>query len=479
MCGTNRRLATGIALLLMVGTARAGTNVWTGGGPFATGLGNRVIQSLAVSSDSKTAYLGTGSGTVFAYTMGAPTATTNAATAVTSQGATLNGTVNAQGSSATVTFQYGPTPAYGSTATAAESPVSGSGDTAVSAAITGLACNTYYYFRVVASGVSGEATGSLVSLHTGACTSQTINFPNPGAQVYGTSPTVTATASSGLPVSFSSSTPGVCTATSAGVLTFVHTGTCTILASQAGGSGYAAVSVAQTFTVVGASQSISFGAAPSLVVGGTATLAASATSGLAVSYSSLTPGVCSVSGSTVTGLAAGTCTVAANQSGSGGYSAAAQVTQDITVGKGSQAIVFGSAPTVVVGGTGTLFATGGASTSPVVFASSTPAVCTVAGSTVTGVTAGTCTVTADQAGDANYNAALQVSQNVSVVASPVTTVSGDVGTGLITASISGGGALCSFSRYDFSATLPATAPAGAVFPHGVLDRKSTRLNSSH
>ena len=71
-----------------------------------------------------------------------PTVTTNAATAILAFSATLNGTVNANGSSTTVTFQYGLTVAYGSTVTAAQSPVSGSTNTAVSASIAGLTANT-------------------------------------------------------------------------------------------------------------------------------------------------------------------------------------------------------------------------------------------------------------------------------------------------------------------------------------------------
>lgn len=68
-----------------------------------------------------------------------------------------------------------------------------------------------------------------------------------------------------------------------------------------------------------------------LTLGSTATATATATSGLAVTFSSLTAGVCSVSGSIVTGLSAGTCTIAANQAGSTQYSPALQVTQSIAV----------------------------------------------------------------------------------------------------------------------------------------------------
>lgn len=76
--------------------------------------------------------------------------------------------------------------------------------------------------------------------------------------------------------------------------------------------------------------SIAFSPA-TLAVGGSTTANATATSGLAVSFGSTTATICSVSGSTVTGLAVGTCTVAANQAGNSTYSAAPQVTQNINV----------------------------------------------------------------------------------------------------------------------------------------------------
>src|SRR3546814_17598673 len=66
-----------------------------------------------------------------------------------------------------------------------------------------------------------------------------------------------------------------------------------------------------------------------------------------------------------------------------------------------------AAPVFALGGTFSVSAIGGASTSPVIFASTSPAVCTVSGSTVTMLAAGSCTLTADQAGAGNYNAASQ------------------------------------------------------------------------
>ena len=93
-------------------------------------------------------------------TLAAPaTAVTSTATAVTPTGATLNGTVNANHDSATVTFEYGLLNTYGSSISATQSPVSGSTDTLVSKAIAGLTPNTLYHYRVVATNLSGSAQG--------------------------------------------------------------------------------------------------------------------------------------------------------------------------------------------------------------------------------------------------------------------------------------------------------------------------------
>ena len=61
-------------------------------------------------------------------------------------------------------------------------------------------------------------------------------------------------------------------------------------------------------------------------------------------------------------------------------------------------------------------ATGGGSGNDVVFSSTTTAVCTVSGSTVTFRAAGTCRIAANQAGDADYDAAPTVTQSIDVKA---------------------------------------------------------------
>ena len=84
-----------------------------------------------------------------------PTATTGAADSITLSGATLNGTVNANNASTTVTFEYGLTVGYGSSVPATQSPVTGTTDTSVSAAITSLNPGTIYHYRVDAAYAGG------------------------------------------------------------------------------------------------------------------------------------------------------------------------------------------------------------------------------------------------------------------------------------------------------------------------------------
>jgi hypothetical protein len=96
-------------------------------------------------------------------------------------------------------------------------------------------------------------------------------------------------------------------------------------------------------------------------------------------------------------------------------SSAADITQ------GVQAITFTStAPSAaVVGGpTYAVTATGGASGNPVTFTidAAASAVCSITGAIVSLLAAGTCTIAADQAGDANWNAAPQATQSFAVAA---------------------------------------------------------------
>jgi uncharacterized protein (TIGR03437 family) len=96
-------------------------------------------------------------------------------------------------------------------------------------------------------------------------------------------------------------------------------------------------------------QTITFGPLPNVFAGAPPfDVAATASSGLPVSLASTTANICTVSGSTVTPLAVGTCTITATQAGSATFGAATPATQSFTVKAGSG--FPGGPPAIATGG---------------------------------------------------------------------------------------------------------------------------------
>ncbi len=94
---------------------------------------------------------------------------TGTATAISPQGATLNGTVEPAGALTTAYFECGLTTSYGGT-TAAFTLGSGTAPIAIgNGTIAGLACNTLYHFNIRASNVAGTTTGSDRTFTTFPC----------------------------------------------------------------------------------------------------------------------------------------------------------------------------------------------------------------------------------------------------------------------------------------------------------------------
>ena len=144
---------------------------------------------------------------------------------------------------------------------------------------------------------------------------------------------MSATASSGLPVTFTVVQNGNCSV-SGNVVTFLNTGNCGVLANQAGNSTYAAAAQVGQIVVVNAqvmSQTITFNSIPSQKIGTSLTVSATASSGLPVTFTVVQNGNCSVSGNVVTFLNYGNCGIIANQSGNASYSAAPAVGQIVPI----------------------------------------------------------------------------------------------------------------------------------------------------
>ena len=227
---------------------------------------------------------------------------------------------------------------------------------------------------------------------------------------------------SGNAVTFASSNTAVATI-SGNTVTIVGVGTTTITASQSGNSNYnAATDVSQTLTITNKTiQTITFD------LGNDATktfgdadfnlTATGGASGNAVTFASSNTAVATISGNTVTIVGAGTTTITASQAGNATYADALDVTQTLTVNKLAQTISFdlGNDATKTFGDADfNLTATGGASGNTVTFASSDASVATISGNTVTIKGIGTTTITANQAGNDNYDAATEVTQTLTV-----------------------------------------------------------------
>lgn len=100
----------------------------------------------------------------------APTATTGAASGLSGNSVTLNGTVSSNGATTTTYFDYGPTTSYGNRILATPASLDASAsNTAISLPLSGLACNATYHFRAVATNWVGTSTGSDATFTTGNC----------------------------------------------------------------------------------------------------------------------------------------------------------------------------------------------------------------------------------------------------------------------------------------------------------------------
>lgn len=165
---------------------------------------------------------------------------------------------------------------------------------------------------------------------------QTIAFaPLPDKLVSDLPFTVSATASSGPPVSLAALTPNVC-AMSGGQVTLLATGTCLIRAGQAGDAAFnPAPPVTQAFAVKSpqkAGQSITFARPTDRTVGDLPfALSANASSGLPVSFTGAAPSVCLGDGATVILVAAGVCAIIATQQGNATINQATPVEQRFPV----------------------------------------------------------------------------------------------------------------------------------------------------
>jgi len=293
--------------------------------------------------------------------------------------------------------------------------------------------NAGSYATAVGAGFAGD-TGYTASNATGALTvgkaTQTITFGALANHTYGDSPfTVSATASSGLPVSFSVGGADQCTI-SGSTVTITGAGSCTVTASQAGGANYtAAPQVQQSFAITPAPLTIT-ASAGTMSYGGTPPTITPSYSGFVNgdSAASLTTApTCVANATATTAVGVYPQTTSCGGAVDPNYTIT-YVKGTLTVTPAPQAITFTSTPPnpAVYGGSYAPTATGGASGNPVTFTAGPSTACASAGTTgatITLVGVGTCTVTASQASNGNYSAA-SVTQSFAVAYPPLSLTPG-------------------------------------------------------
>jgi hypothetical protein len=168
----------------------------------------------------------------------------------------------------------------------------------------------------------------------------------------------------------------------------------------------------------------------------------------------------------------------------------------LTVTKADQTISFGTLANKTFGDSAfTVSATGGASGNPVTFSVGATDPCTSSGSsgaTITIIGVGTCTVTANQAGNASYNAASPVSRSFTIAKAPSTTVvtcpvsvtyNGSAQTPCSASATGAGGLNQSLTVIHAANTTAGTASASATFAgdanhNGSTDSKSFTIDKA-
>jgi hypothetical protein len=256
-------------------------------------------------------------------------------------------------------------------------------------------------YTVIVSVIDALYQGTVTNTLTIAKADQTINIPNPGPQAVPHAVILSASASSGLPVSLSvDSGPGAITGTT---LTFTNSGIVVINADQVGNSNWNAAATNISISVLKAPATVLLGGL-NATYDGTAQTATATTSPTGL------PTVITYNGSTVAPTNAGTYTVIAviNDNAYVGSS-----TNTFTISKGDQSISFPNPGAQVSTNAVSLSATATSGLSVTNFSViSGPA--NLSGSMLTFTGSGTVWVSAAQSGNGNWNAATPVTNSFSV-----------------------------------------------------------------
>ncbi|MBP9848352.1 MAG: putative Ig domain-containing protein [Flavobacterium sp.] len=272
-------------------------------------------------------------------------------------------------------------------------------------------------FNATISAANTAGTGNATLVITVNKGNQTISFVSIPSKTYGDSDFIlNATASSSLPITYTSSNPSVATVTG-NMVTVVGVGATNIVASQSGDDNYnTATAVTQELVVNKANQTITFGTLiDKLDSDADFQLFATTSSGLPITYTSSNESVVLISGNTASIVGSGTVIITASQGGNENYNAAIAVTQNqviINTALESQEITFNALPAVTYGDVAFELEATVDSGLSISYTSSDETIASVTGNVVTIHKPGTVTITASQVGGDGYNPAASVQQEL-------------------------------------------------------------------
>ncbi len=162
----------------LLGSGTQSGSTWTLNNISTTGLpaGTYTVYAVAVDPAGNTATQTTALTITSGNSNQPPTVTTSVASSVTTNTATLNGSLNPNGVSATAQFEYGLTTSYGTIVSLA-GIFTGNSPVAVSTNLTGLAPATMYHFRLDATNANGLTLGSDQTITTATNSVTVTNQP--------------------------------------------------------------------------------------------------------------------------------------------------------------------------------------------------------------------------------------------------------------------------------------------------------------
>jgi len=230
----------------------------------------------------------------------------------------------------------------------------------------------------------------------------------------GTAFTPATTTAGGGAISYSIADAGTTGCTVSGTtLSHVTSGTCVVRAMAASNTNYNVATQDVSFVISKVDQTVTWSPVTNLLaIPSSSTMVAATTSGNgSITYSIADAGTtgCTVSGTTLSYTAAGTCRVTATAAATNAYNVASS-TISFTISKASQAalsITAASAPLTFNASplaTTVLSATGGNGLGVMIYsvAAESAEVCSITGNTVTALSAGTCVIEAIKLGDGAY-----------------------------------------------------------------------------